>query len=168
MKAELQITFQDYLNARRLSLRPRKSLRVVLYLLLAALLLFFAYGVYSTFAAAGSDKSWLWPLGVAAYFAFLYYLVIPWSARRIYKQQKSLHEAITVELTEEEILLTSTSGSSRVKYADLHKWKMNDKAVLLYHSDAIYHMLPTRIFSSAEDKVAFIDVLQKRLGKQRT
>jgi uncharacterized membrane protein len=167
MKTEIQLSFADYLDARRLSLRPRKILRALLYVLLALLVLFVAYGVYDTFIAGGTDKTWLWPVGFAVYFSLIYYVLIPWTARRIYKQQKALHDPFTLELAEEELKLVSPRGSACMKYKDFHKWKMNEKAILLYHSDAIYHVIPSRVFPSEAERSAFVEILEKQIGKQK-
>jgi hypothetical protein len=167
MKAEFKIAFQDYIDARRLSVRPRKGLRILAYVLLGAVVLFIAYSVYDDFFLGGTDRSWLVPVGVIIYLAFHRYFIVPRSARRIYEQQKSLHEPFTLEFSEDEFNLVSPSGNSRIKYAALHKWKMNDQVILLYHSDVIYNLLPARVFSSAEEKAVFVKSLKKHLGEQR-
>lgn len=140
---------------------------MILYVLVALLGLISVYGIYDSLVAGGRSRGLYWPLGFAAYFAAIYYLLIPWMTRRIYKQTKALKDPFTVELTEQEMRLVSPRGSTCMKYVDFHKWKMNERAILLYHSDAVCHVLPARVFSSQAERAAFVEMLEQQLGKQR-
>lgn len=142
-------------------------MRVLLRILVAILVLGLAVGAYGALTGGRLDRGWVWAVFAIVYFAFLYYVLLPWRIRRIFKQQKSLHDRFILDLGEDELRIDSPRGNFRMKWSDFHKWKMNDKLILLYHSDAVFQMIPARVFSTEQERGSFAQHLERHLGKQR-
>lgn len=77
----------------------------------------------------------------------LYRFTIPRRSRRIFAQQKSLHDEIEAKWDEAALDLATSSARSRHRWADFLKWTEGQNVILLYQSDAVFNMLPKRAFS---------------------
>lgn len=74
-------------------------------------------------------------------------VMIPRKARRIFAQQKSLHEDIEASWDDTALDLSTPSARSRHEWSDFRKWSEGSNVILLYQSDALFNMLPKRAFS---------------------
>lgn len=100
------------------------------------------------------------------YFALLYGVWLPFRTKRLFLQQKTLQEPYEVEITDEAYSASSCHGQSRMVWKDFHKHKMSARIILLYQSDVLYHLFPTRWFS--EDQLAeFQKILRANLGEPK-
>lgn len=75
-------------------------------------------------------------------------LFLPWRARRLFAQQRSLQRPVQFTWDAEGLSWSSANGSGRTPWSDYVKWRQNEHILLLYHSDALFQMLPKRAFSS--------------------
>lgn len=85
----------------------------------------------------------------------------PWRSRRVYKQQRSLHESFQYRWNNQHLSCESASGSARRPWRHYTKWKEDESVFLVYHSDALFEMLPKRWFVRPEQARDFRKHLQR-------
>lgn len=168
MKFILQLQPQDMIDAQRLHMRPRLFFRIMIYGLMAIYGILIVSAVYSLFTQGEWMDGATFPLGLGIYVALLFYVFMPWNARRVFKQQKTLHDPFTMELTEEGLFVDSTRGTLRMAWKDFHKWKINQKLILIYHSERMYNLIPARAFTNDAERQTVLTLIESHLGKPRT
>jgi hypothetical protein len=55
----------------------------------------------------------------------------------------------------------------RMRLSDFYKYKVGKDLILLYQSQALFHMFPRRFFSSEEDFKMFRSFLEANLGSPK-
>lgn len=149
------LEWKDYLKALRLHMQPRFWLRIAGYILLVAFIIIFALMLLGFH----DDKSDL-PIAVGVSFVFLYLfawytIYIPYKARKIFKQQKSLQIPFEVVVSKEGVHVSNEIGEAKIPWDNFQKWKENKNLFLIYHSDVLFQMLPKRLFGSIEKQASF-------------
>jgi len=84
----------------------------------------------------------------------LNYLLLPRRVRRIFVQQKTLHDEVAIEWNDQSISFTSRRGASRFLWSDFLRVAENQKAIVLLQSDVLFNFIPKRVLSA--DDVASI------------
>lgn len=167
MKINVQLTTEDYIAARRLSLRPRPVLKYVGYLTLIALTIFLIWQSLEAFQTKKVDQSYWITLGITTYILLLYFFIMPLRTKRLFKQHKALQTPLELEFSDTHFSGTSQNGSFNMVWEDFHKWKRNKKMILIYQSSALMHMVPLRFFDSESDIEHLISILSSKLGKEK-
>lgn len=166
MKLRCKIEPSDYVRAQYLHLRPRPVIRWLGILLVALSLLVLCQQIFIPPEGTISALPFIL-FAVLAYLVIVYGAWLPYRTKKIYKQQKTLQEAFDSELTEEEFISTTSFGSTRLKWRDFYKYKVGKDMILVYQSDAIFHMFPRRWFPDGEyDRL--IEILRSMLGDPKT
>ena len=160
------LTADDYVAATRLHMTRafyrNKLIKLTLVMgLLYAVLAFVVMGEwtwpYAAVAAGlGSVAAVIVGLGIAV----SNHILIARRSRRIFAQQKSLHDEFEFSWDETGFDLSTQSARSRHDWADFRQWAEGADGIILYQSDALFNMLPKRAFS--ED--ALTDI-RERLGQ---
>lgn len=167
MNVSVQLTAEDYIDARKLSLRPRKGMRITLYVLLCLYAVALASMVYQWLFEGQCATTLAWLIAAPAYFAFLYCVILPWRTRQLFKQHTLLHDLNHWEFADDSIHVSSERGHAKINWSDFHKWKANDKVVLLYQSSLVFNMFPRRAFACDADYQTFSELAKRHLGKQK-
>lgn len=94
------------------------------------------------------------------------YLYVPWKAKRVFRQQRSLQLPFDFSWDDEGLLSRNEQGSYKHLWSDLLRWKENDRLFLVYISDAMFLILPKRTFSNPEDLISFRTLLQSRVVRR--
>lgn len=81
---------------------------------------------------------------------------VPRLARKIYKQQKDLRLETTTWWDDEKLYSGNAQGHAHLNFADMAKWRTDDKIILLYRSDQLFNFLPVRIFKDPAHKDGLI------------
>ena len=105
-------------------------------------------------------------LGALGYFGLSYLVVLPYRTRKIFRQQKTLQRPYDIRLSEEVLESVSEDGRVKMPWKNFHKYKMSKEMILVYQSDAIFHMFPKRWFAE-EQFLEFQNILLRQLGKPR-
>lgn len=151
MELQFQLTPEDYVHAQFLNMRPRPVFK---YLGIAILTLVFLSFVgdmkrliihQDAYYLRGVLMTLCMPLSL-----FALYCGTARDARRVFNQQKDLHEPFKAVLTEEGFHYSSETGNLFLKWVDFHKYRIGKKMILVYQSDALMRMFPKRWFSDAE------------------
>lgn len=158
---------KDYINAQYLHLRPKPWFKYVAIALLSLCLVILL-------ASASSPDSLLNALSIfvpiliwGLFYIFILFVIMPWNMRRIYSQQKILHVEYTTVISPETIESSSKNGTMKMRLSDFHKYKVGKDMILLYQSQALFHMFPRRFFVSEEDFQTFISYLEANLGRPK-
>lgn len=167
MKITVQLTADDYVRARRLSMRLHPFMRYVLCIALVFLLVMLIWLGRETFLGRSKTSDFWFIYFVGAFLAVNHFVVMPWQTRRLFKQQKTLQEPAEMEFTSEQLRVTAPSGFLQMNWKDFHKWKRNKHMILLYHSAELMSMIPTRCFSNEEDLARFVSIMESNLGKEK-
>jgi len=80
------------------------------------------------------------------------FIVFPRSWKKIYTQHKILHKPFEVEVTEQSFNTYSEYGTGVIPWADFHKWRENEKVLLLYQANNLMNIIPKRIFTAEEEQ----------------
>ncbi|WP_442678036.1 YcxB family protein [Sphingomonas sp. ASY06-1R] len=148
-----QATPEDLVAAYRLNYALTvKSKRVLRGYLIGGLLV----------AVAAGGAAWKWdlasvPLAMLGGFAYWVlvlsliilaaYLRLPRQVRRIYRQQKSLHDEATVEWSDSGIDFVSARGRAHFVWSDFIGIFANRDVIVLRQSEALINFIPTRVLS---------------------
>lgn len=146
MTIQATYTERDYLRSQYLHLRSRILPMALLGLAVGLLLIGF-------FLSPPWHRAWfaLWVLGaLAGYVLILLFVIIPWRVRRLFRQQKLLHETYEMEITAEGFTNSSRRGRASFTWGDFHKFRAAKEITLLYQSDNMFHMFPRRCFTEEQ------------------
>ena len=146
MTRTLTITEQDVISAQRLHARPTPLLSVgLLALAVGGTAIAYVQGLFSVGASVGTL------IGMFGWLSALFFIIIPYRSRRIYRQQKSLHQEHQFEWDDQFVYFHSNDVEGKVRWADFIKVKENRNMLSLYYSDTLFNMIPKRCFSKSED-----------------
>lgn len=101
--------------------------------------------------------------GVLGY-SFVLFGLIPFKAKKQYKQNRALRNEITMEMTDKGVNFKSESGESKLKWIDIHKWKSSGGIYLLYITSNMFHMVPSRVLQNEEILKMF---LKNNVGRKK-
>ncbi len=99
MTIHCQITEEDYIRAQYLHVRPRPIFLVAGVLMIAAALTIIVLKLF-VYPSTSSQPAPYVLLAVLVYLALRFFVIMPMSAKRIYRQQETLHDPYEVEITE--------------------------------------------------------------------
>ncbi|QPQ55260.1 YcxB family protein [Allosphingosinicella flava] len=95
--------------------------------------------VFSLLGGQGGLFSGLCGLGAGLLLAAtIFFLVIPHSARSIYREQRSMREERVMTVTRDGIELVQQSGSYRSSWKDFIMWDETPRLIVLYANRAIF------------------------------
>lgn len=148
LRLDGQLLWSDYLRSQYLHYRPRPWLALVGTVVLV-LIVWASYVTISDWLSGTGP----WILAVICVVALLYVVlyvgvIIPVSAYRIFKQQKSLNLPFSIEASSEAFCAFNETGKTTMPWSYFVKWKESEKLLLLYHSDVLFNLVPKRLFQS--------------------
>ena len=149
MSCSYKLTESEVVKAMQLHGRGTNKTLVVLSIVGFALILLGAFTDYKAIGFGGAVG------GFIGYFAVLY-LLIPFNAKRQYKQHRALKNEIHMALSEQGINFKSESGESKLQWSDIHKWKNGKGIYLLYITSNMFHMVPSRALSSENELIKLL------------
>ena len=91
--------------------------------------------------------------------AILRYGVIPFEARRNFRQQKGLSDAFSLSWTDVGFILEGGMSRTSMPFANLYGFCTSDELIILRHSQMIYNVIPAAAFDSPEMRDAFVQRL---------
>ncbi len=99
--------------------------------------------------------------------AVLLYIVVPYSARRMYRQYKGIQEPMTVELSDDGLRLGSVDGEAILRWGMIFRWRQNDQFVLIYKMPMLFYLVPKSVAQHGFDIPLLVQRLAERVGPQR-
>ena len=146
-----KLTEAEVVSAMQLNGRGSNQTLVALVLISVALVLVGIFTEHKAIGFGGAVGSFI------GYFAVLL-ILIPFNAKRQYRQYRALRNEITMLLSEQGINFKSEYGESKLQWCDIHKWKYGKGIYLLYITSNMFHMVPSRALSNESE-------LRKLLGE---
>ena len=145
MLLTLSVTEGDLISAQRLHATPTPWLSSGLLIsFLAAIAYCYAIDIISLGVTIGA---------VAAMFGWivlLYFAIIPYRARRIYRQQRRLNREHSFHWDDQFLYFQSEDYEGKIRWAEFRKVKENRAVLLLYHSDSLFNLFPRHCFPNHE------------------
>ncbi len=136
MKTQFQLEFKDYLDVQQL--RMRKSN-------LASALIIAAAGLYGVVSPSWSII--FGTLFMAGAFLLSRFVILPERIQKNYEQQKEIQAPIEMEITAEALKTSSQYGHAERPWSVFVRWDEDEDVLVIYHSDAMFTILPKRFFS---------------------
>ncbi|MFP1683805.1 YcxB family protein [Alloalcanivorax sp. C16-1] len=157
-----RVSREDYIAAGRLFARPTRKLLVVSASILGALAVV-AFCVPATVAGAivGGMAGWV------LFFSVVMLVVTPRMLGRHYDNYKSMQEEISVELKDEGVLFSTEDGGGLVRWDSLHKWRQNDRYILILIMPKLYYVVPKSLGDRGFDIPRLLDALKKNAPEIR-
>lgn len=90
------------------------------------------------------------------------YVLLPRRLHRLFQEQDSLIPPLSLEITGEG--LQGEGDAAARPWSNFAKWVENDSVLLLYHSDATFQIIPTRLLENADDLEQLRVWLQTKIG----
>ena len=147
MPTTYTVSADDYIRCAQINSEPRKHTRLLRLLTVAVMVFAGSSSLLRGDTLLGC--AFIAGAVLAAVFPWLLTFVIaPYTHRRHYQKYKKMQAPISVELTDEGLCFSLDSGSTTLKWADIHAWRGRDDYLLIYLAPNIYHSLPMRIGDS--------------------
>lgn len=160
MKAHYKISQEDYVNAGNLYGKLTKNQSIICALIAAACVAAIFFGPnYIKGAVIGGLVAGL------LVFVILKYLINPFYGRRHYQQYKAIQDEFTIEAIEDGIFMQSPSGSGKVVWGSVHKWRHNDTYILIYPMPRLYYIVPKSLRNDGFDIDLLVQQLTLHVGK---
>ena len=144
MNSSYKLTEAEVVNAMQLNGKGSIITLIALAIAGVALFLIGIFTEYKIIAFGGAVG------GVVGYFSVLL-ILIPFNAKRQYRQNRALRNEITVLLSEHGVHFKSESGESKLHWPDIHKWRYAKGIYLLYITSNMFHMVPSRALSNENE-----------------
>lgn len=158
MKATYRITEDDYVNAMKLAAKTSVWLLLIYSILSIALILLVIFGPLSGITIAALAGSFIFAMGWR-------YIGLPIISRRHYRKSKLLHEESSIELLEDGIRSTSSTGNGKLTWDKMLKWRQNKNCILIYLAPRLFAIIPKRIGSNGFDNSLLSSTLLSHVGK---
>lgn len=147
----------DMVHAARLfalsSLRQHKTQTglIALFLVILVLMSLIA-GIVFPLDTERLARHWPYVL-LASLFPFLIVFALglvvnPLLARRIYRQQRSLHGEIGLSWTDERLEFDSEYGQFAMPWSHFTRWAEDKRTFVLFESDRLYRIVPKRVLDA--------------------
>jgi hypothetical protein len=162
MKIQCQIEPSDYVQAQYLHFRLRPLTKLLLVVLSVLLVVVSLHQIIILQDIKITGFSIIL-LAVGVYYAIVFGAWLPYRTKKIYWQQKALQEPFVAEISSDEFVSTNSIGTARLRWKDFHKYKVGKNLILVYQSDAIFHMFPRRWFGEGEYET-LLEILKSSLG----
>ncbi|OED15186.1 hypothetical protein A9Z05_15005 [Burkholderia sp. A2] len=160
-EAVFQITADDLVHAYRLHLWRRYNWKYLLKSFAIVTIVYVVLLVGGLRLASGHFPEWryVWMAGgIAAVAAIgvpvLNHLILPRAGRKIYDQQRTLHQVHTVIFQRDRFIVETPTSRDDIHYADLIHWSEDRQMILLYQSSVMFRVVPKRVLDDGQ--VAFL------------
>lgn len=150
----ISITKQEYLSAVSLH-QPLTKRQVVLYSALVAGSLALGCILWRYWPGAVAGGLVGGSIGGVIGYWIQRIVYVPWKARKVYEQQKSLRESAEFSWSSAGMSVRAETASSTTPWSNYTRWRENKDVFNLYHSDLIFQIVPKRAFLSSESELEF-------------
>ena len=167
-----QITADDLVHAYRLNLWRRYNGKALLKSFATLAIVYVVLLVGGVRVASGHFPEWrhVWmAAGIAAVVAIgvpvLNHLIMPRAGRKIYDQQRALHQRYTVIFEGDRFVVETPTSRDEIHYADLIHWSEDRQMILLYQSAVMFRVVPKRVLDDGQ--LAFLHQALLRNGVRK-
>ena len=162
MNAKYRISEDDYVNAMKLYGKLTVSGVIILATTVAVLI---ALAVFGPPVARGAAISGL--IVGTSIFVIGRYIVSPMVGRRQYRKYKAIQEEFTIQLHDDGVHLHTGESYSKIKWANIQKWRHNDDYILIFPMPRIYYVIPKSSAAGGFDIALLLTKLTQNIGQAR-
>lgn len=157
-----QLTEQDYLQAQQLHMQLSGWARSLSYVTLALWVVGLLFAGLRV--SQGYPRFLFALLPVALFFLMIRLLprfLLPRQAKRLFRQNQEISAPLAMEFSEKGMKFANSFGHNERAWSHFVQWKEDEQALLLYHSDQTFNLIPKRLLAEA-DGLSFVrEQLQK-------
>jgi len=156
----------DLQAAQNLHAMPGKWAWVGIFALLGLFGLLLLAGI--VLGIQGRVSWWLviYPVFVVGFLALFWFVLRPAQITRAYKQHKELSSPFEMELTDEGYAIQNSYGQGKIPWQDFAKWKADKNIILLYRTDNMFNMVPTRLLQGEAEVRYVLNQLRQNSVKE--
>ncbi|MBU59708.1 MAG: hypothetical protein CL543_12580 [Alcanivorax sp.] len=78
-----------------------------------------------------------------------------------------MHQEFTVELREEGVSFSSRDGEGLLRWDAIHKWRQNDRYVIIFSMPRLYYVVPKSISESGFNIPALVAALNQTMPESK-
>lgn len=157
MEFNYTLTEAEMITAMKLHGKGSKKIRLLIgYIgvVLAITAIFTSYRLYPIMMITG---------GLIG-FTVAYFVIIPYQAKKQYKELKSIQSELRISINTEGIQIDSVTGNSKLDWSHFRKWAYNDDMILFYITSRMFYMLPRRVIQDQQQFASLLKLLHEHLG----
>jgi hypothetical protein len=160
MSTKYRISEQDYVDASKLfgKLTLRQTVICMLGILILLTFALFATGTIK-YAIIAGVCIWL------VIFIGGRHLISPMMVRSQYKKYKAIHDEFEISLLEDSVFIASSSGSGKILWNTINKWREDENYVLIYPMPRLYYIIPKSLKANGFDIPLLVKQLSQHVGK---
>lgn len=145
----LEFSADDCVSALKLHVTwsPHRWLVHLALILGATAVLFASFPAWPAVVAGGVLGG---AVGSLACYGLLWAFYLPWKARRMFGQQKSLHERYELTGDADGLSVHGPRVQGTARWNEYLREKDNERLALAYRSDLLFQMLPRRVFGDEQ------------------
>lgn len=159
MQARFRISEDDYVQASRLYAAMNTKRWTIVAAVVLPVLLLAAFGTFPLRGAAIGGLVGGTVVGLLAHF-----LITPLMARRNYRNYKTIQGEFNVELQDDGVRYSSSTGTGLVTWDKLLRWRENDRYILLYPMPRLYYIIPRSVADQGFELARLTDLLRRHVG----
>jgi Mn2+/Fe2+ NRAMP family transporter len=148
------ITFNDYMNAQHLFLGWKRWI-IQLAIIPVILYIFF-----------NNEINYFSSILISFILLLLALFLVPSLNRKrllkIYRSQQNLRINTTVKFNDEYVEWITASGSDRLKWNDIYRYRTNNNIIIILSSKKIMHPVPVSAFENKDEMNRFLNLLTKK------
>lgn len=148
---DFTITFNDYKNAQNLFLGWK---RWIIQLSIIPVILFIFFN---------KEINYFSSILISFIFMLLALFLVPSLNRKrlmkVYQSQQHLRKKTKVKFNDEYVEWITDSGSDRIKWNDIYRYKMSNNIIIILSSKNIMHPVPVSAFESKDELNRFMSLL---------
>jgi YcxB-like protein len=156
INTKYRISEDDYVKAMQLfaKLTPRQIYICVAIVVILITTIVFGTNIIRAATIGGAISG----LTIILIFKFI---VNPFYARQQYKKYKAIQDEFEIEIVDDGVNMTSSSGSGKVAWDSIFKWRHNENYILIYPMPRLYYIVPKSLQAGGFN----IDLLMQQLTK---
>ncbi|MFT4195427.1 YcxB family protein [Ottowia sp.] len=158
--ARYHVSEEDYVRAGQLFARPTLGAWLFMIALELGCLALAVWGTTTAWRVVGLCAA----VGGVLGGALVHWFISPRLMRQHYQRYKAMQEEQTVALAEDGLHFSSPSGASHVRWDAVHRWRRDERYILVYPMPRLFHVVPRRVAEQGFDVAALEAALARHVG----
>ena len=92
------------------------------------------------------------------------YVISPILGRSYYRKYKAIQDEFEIDLFDDGVFIGSSSGSGKVLWNTINKWRENDNYILIFPMPRLYYIIPKSLHASGFDVSLLVKQLTHHVG----
>ncbi|MBL8779536.1 MAG: YcxB family protein [Alphaproteobacteria bacterium] len=125
---------------------------------------------YNVYSGSGEHSYLLLGLGVLyalTLLVFVPYVILPWRARKQFRQVTTARDPFDIVWDDETLTITAADWMQKSRWDDFVKSREDAQLILLYISDFSFRIVPRRAFADAAALDDFLRLARAKAGRKK-